>query len=162
MADFGDRLDRAIQRGERIRQTAEQKAVKAEMSREEAKAAHAAGRLQMTEAIEECLKSLVDRFPGFEYANVYDSDGWGGRVVRDDLALGGGSGPRNEYSRLEIVVRPLGDVAILAMAGKATVRNKELFNRSHYHRLEELDVDSFRETLDLWVLEYAERYSASS
>ena len=161
MTNFGDRLDRAIQRGERIRQSAEQRASKAELSREDAKTRHADGRLQMTEAIEAALKAVVDRFPGFNYANVYGEEGWGGRVSRDDLRLGEGS-PREEYSRLELVVPPLGDVAILALNGKATVRNKELFSRSHFQRLEELDLESFQETLDLWVLEYAERYSATN
>ena len=130
------------------------------MSREDAKARHSSARLQLSEYVESCLKSLVDRFPGFDFHTVYSEDGWGGRISRDDLRLGG-PGPRDEYSRLELLVRPLGDVSILSLVGKAAVRNKELFNRTHYQRLEELDLDSFQETVDLWVLEYAERYSAT-
>ena len=162
MADFSDRLDRAIQRGQRIRRKSDAETSRAEMSADEAKSKHSAGRLELSEYVEGCLKALVDRFPGFQYANVYSEDGWGGRVSRDDLRLGRGDGPREEYSRLELVVPPLGEMSILSLTGKAAVRNKELFNRSHFQRLEELDLDSFKETIDLWVLEYAERYSATA
>ena len=162
MADFSDRLDRAIQRGQRIRQKSERQSSREEMTREDAKNRHSAGRLELSDYIEKCLKALVDRFPGFDYSSVYSEDGWGGRVSRDDLRLGQGAGPRDEYSRLELLVPPLGEMSILSLSGKATVRNKELFSRTHYQRLEELDIDSFQETIDLWVLEYAERYSATS
>ena len=51
---------------------------------------------------------------------------------------------------------------MLDLAAKATIRNKELFNRSHYQRLTEVDVTSFAELIDIWVLEYAELYAAKS
>ena len=161
VTDFGDRLDKAIDRGRRIKERSERRARGEKMSREEAKSRHTEGRLALTEAIEAGLKAVVDRFPGFEFSSVYAEDGWGGRIRRDDLNLGG-RGAREQYSRLELVVPPLGEAAILSLAGKGTVRNKEVFNRTHFQKLEDLDLDAFKETLDLWVIEYAERYSATS
>ena len=161
VTDFGDRLDKAIDRGRRIKERSERKARGAEMTREEAKSRHTEGRLALTEAIEAGLKAVADRFPGFDFSSVYSEDGWGGRISRDDLNLGG-RGPREQYSRLELVVPPLGEAAILSLAGKGTVRNKEVFSRTHFQKLEDLDLEAFGETLDLWVIEYAERYSAAS
>jgi len=59
-----------------------------------------------------------------------------------------------------MVIRPASSYHVLDLAVKATIRNKELFNRSHYQRLTEVDLTSFSEMIDLWVLEYAELYAA--
>ena len=60
------------------------------------------------------------------------------------------------------MIRPRGKYDVLDLAAKGTVRNKEIFNRTHYQRLAEVDLDSFREMIDLWVLEFAELYAAKS
>ncbi len=59
-------------------------------------------------------------------------------------------------------IRPPSSYHVLDLAAKATVRNKELFNRSHYQRLTEADLTTFHEMIDIWVLEYAELYAAKS
>lgn len=161
MVDFSERLDRAIQRGERARARREEEAEAETLSAEEARNRHSSAKIELSEHVENCLKAIADRFPGFEYKSVYSEDGWGGRVTRLDLKLGRPGQSKEEFSRLELLIKPLSDLPILSFAGKGTVRDKEIFARSHYQRLEELDLDSFRETIDLWVLEYAERYSAA-
>ena len=42
------------------------------------------------------------------------------------------------------------------------IHNKEVFNRTHFQFLAEADLDSFRELIDLWVLEYAEQFAAKN
>ncbi|MFI5387518.1 MAG: hypothetical protein ACHQ50_15525, partial [Fimbriimonadales bacterium] len=81
-------------------------------------------------------------------------------VSRDDLDIEPGRGRHNYFSRLEVVIRPLNSSSVLEMAAKATVRNREVFNRAHYQRLTKVDQTSFNEVMDLWVLEFAELYSA--
>ena len=165
MSDFADRLDQAIQRGSQIRQASDQQQAAAELSREQAKERHGSARLALTEHIETVLKALADRFPGFEYEGVYSNDGWGGAIFRNDISVQRatpGSRGRSEdlYSRFQLHVTPLDEVPLLEIVGKATIRNRELFNRRHFQRLREADLDSFHEMVDLWALEYAEQYSA--
>ena len=50
---------------------------------------------------------------------------------------------------------------LLELVGKGTVRNRELFNRRHFERLPEIDLDSFQEMVVTWSLEYAEQYAAN-
>ena len=50
---------------------------------------------------------------------------------------------------------------MLNVAAKGTIRNKEVYNRNHYELLGDVDLDSFLEIIDLWVLEYAERFAAT-
>ena len=50
---------------------------------------------------------------------------------------------------------------MLDIAAKGTVRNKEVLSRNHYQRLADVDLQSFRELIELWVLDYAELYSAA-
>jgi hypothetical protein len=40
------------------------------------------------------------------------------------------------------------------------IRDKELFSRAHFEAIESADSAKFNELVDLWVLEYAELYSA--
>ena len=39
--------------------------------------------------------------------------------------------------------------------------NKENFSRKHYQLLKEADLDSFRQFIEQWTLDYAEYYAAS-
>jgi hypothetical protein len=50
---------------------------------------------------------------------------------------------------------------VLDIAAKGTVRNKEVLSRNHYQRLAEVDLQTFRELIETWALEYAELYSAA-
>jgi hypothetical protein len=47
----------------------------------------------------------------------------------------------------------------LELSAKGTIRNKEVYNRTHYQRLTEADPKTFVEMIDLWILEYAELYA---
>jgi hypothetical protein len=157
--DFQQRLQRAVERGRRSGDEKARAQAERAFSDEELTRLHTQYRLQLSEHIESCVSKLPDHFPGFQFETILNERGWGGAVRRDDVALGGG-GRDTLYSRLEMVIRPPGKYHVLELTAKGTVRNKERFNRSHYQRLDEVDVDSFTELIDLWVLEYAELYAA--
>lgn len=159
--DFNQRLQKAIERGHR---TGEAKAAaqrRRELNEEELKRLHLELRLPLSEHIENCLRQLPNHFPGFEYQTVMDERGWGGTANRDDLHVAGGR-RRNLFSRLEMVIRPYSSLHVLELAAKGTVRNKELFNRTHFQQLVDADDTTFMEMIDLWALEYAELYAAKS
>lgn len=160
--NFDNRLQRAIQRGAQTRAELGRAAAERELSAEEQKSLHSRMRLELVEHIENCVKKLSDHFPGFQYQPVMSDDGWGARVSRDDLTVQRGEQAKSLYSRLEMFVSPLGSAGIVELVSKGTIRNKEAFHRRHFQRLDQLDADSFKELIDLWVLEYAELYSASS
>ena len=156
---FDERLQRAIQRGKRSRDEKNKEADAIRMSEEDIKNLHSKYRLELSEHIENNLKQLSDQFPGFDYQTVFGEDGWGGKISRDDVNLGEDRSSKNLYSRFEMVIRPYSDAHIVELVGKATIRNKELFNRTNYHFLHELDEVTFRELIDLWVLDFAEQYA---
>jgi hypothetical protein len=93
--------------------------------------------------------------------SVVGERGWGAALSRDDLVVQGGK-RTNYYSRLEMAVRPFSNLHVLELAAKGTIRNKEIYNRSHYQLLADVDVTSFTELIDLWVLEYAELFAAKN
>ncbi len=71
------------------------------------------------------------------------------------------SGQRsNQYSRLEMTIRPFSSLYVLELTAKGTIRNREVFNRNHFEKLEDADQDNFIELIDHWVLEYAELFAA--
>ena len=156
--DFQERLEKAIQRGHvagtaRARAEAEQALTEKELQR-----LHSQYRLGLSEQIERCLKQLADRFPGFRFETIVDDRGWGAAISRDDLRIQ--AGQRSScFSRLEMVVRPISAFFVLELAAKATVCNRELFRRTHYQRLGEVSLTALDEMIDLWALEYAERYA---
>jgi hypothetical protein len=158
---FDSRLQRAIQRGEHARDAAGKAAAAQQLSTEEKKSVFSRTRLQLIERIEECLKKLADHFPGFSFQAVMRDDAWGANVSRDDIAVQRGENSKTLYSRLEITVTPLGSAGIIELVAKGTIRNREAFHRRNYQRLEQVDVETFNELIDLWVLEYAEMFSAS-
>jgi hypothetical protein len=157
---FRERLQRASERGKQARAAQLNEAAAKAMSEEECRRLHSQHRLALTEYIEGCLGELADNFPGFRLETVVDESGWGAAVSRDDVSLGGGR--RGSYfSRLQLVVSPYGKYHVLELAAKGTVRNKEVLSRNHYQRLADVDIESFRELIELWVLDYAELYSAA-
>ena len=160
--DFDKRLERAITRGQQTRE--EQGRLQAEraMTEEELRTLHSRYRLDLSEHIESCLKKLADHFLGFRFETVVSEDGWGARISRDDVHLSPGRPVENRYSRLEMVIRPYSSTHIVELAAKGTIHNKEIVNRHHYQLLSQVDVDSFAELIDLWVLEYAEQYAAKT
>ena len=122
---------------------------------------HSQYRLDLSERIGEILGQLVDQFPGFQFESIVGEDGWGAVVNRDDIALSESGQATNLYSRMQILIRPFSEGRIVEMVTKATIRNREVFNRSRYQMLGQVDLESFAENIDLWVLEYAELYSAA-
>lgn len=156
--DFQHRLEKAIERGQRVSSARTRAEAEQAITEKELQRLHTQYRLELSERIESCLKQLPNHFPGFTFKTVVSDRGWGAAVSRDDL---GGRG-QNYYSRLEMYIRPVSSYYVLDLRAKATIRNKELFNRSHFQQLTEVDLRSFTEMIDLWVLEFAELYAARS
>lgn len=156
---FYERLEKAIERGHRASSAVRAETEKA-VTEKELTRLHSQYRLKLSERIEACLKQLADHFPGFRFKTIVDERGWGGGISRDDIKVQRGRDRANYFSRLEMVIRPATPYHVLDLAAKATIRNKELFNRSHFQRLTEVDLTSFTEMIDLWTLEYAELYAA--
>jgi hypothetical protein len=159
MSDFEQRLQKAIDRGHRASDTRSQAESEKEMSENELRRVHTQYRLELSEHIEGCLKKLLSLFPGFQFESVVSDRGWGAAVSRDDI---GGRRRGNDYSRLEMLIRPPGKYHVLDLVAKGAIRNKEIFNRNHFQRLAESDLTSFTELIEIWVLEYAELYAAKN
>jgi hypothetical protein len=132
------------------------------MTEDEFKNLHSKARLELSEHIETCLRKLPEFFPGFDFQTVMGTDGWGAKISRDDLAPspGAGKGMTRVYSRLEMVIRPYSAGHIVELVARGAVRNKEVLSRSHFQMLTQLDLDTFSDLIDQWVLEFAENYSA--
>lgn len=158
--EFEQRLQKAIERGQRKGHSRRQEAAAQAMGEEELKRLHSQYRLQLAEHIEKCLQHLPHHFPGFQCETMYGERGWGGACSRDDLRMETPGRRRSDYSRLEITVRAFSTLHVLELTAKGTIHNKEVFNRVHFERIEEADLAKFLELVDVWVLEYAELYAA--
>lgn len=156
--NFDERLQRAIQRGGKIAENREHDARREAMNEEQLRRLHSQYRLQLSEHIEHCLEKLPAHLPGFQFERVTSDRGWGAAVNRDDADFS--DGRRNVFSRLEISVRPFTSAKVLEITARGTIRNKEVFNRTHYQLLHEVDPERFEEMVDAWVLEFAELYAA--
>jgi hypothetical protein len=156
---FDERLRAAIERGQRRGDAAAHEAAARAMTEEDFRRLHSQVRLNLSEHIEDCVKKLANYFPGFQYETMYGDRGWGGACSREDLRMIRGA-RSNEYSRLEVTIRPYSTLHVLDLAAKGTIRNKEVFNRNYFEPLADADVQKFSELIDAWVLEYAEIYSA--
>ena len=56
-------------------------------------------------------------------------------------------------------MRPVSEYFVLELVAKGTIQNKEVFHRTHYQRLGDVELAAFTKFIDLWVIEYAELYS---
>lgn len=157
--DFDKRLKHAINKGRAAKDEEIQQEVGKKMTEEEFRNLHLKYRLELTDHIDGCLKKLTDHFPGFQFKTLMEENGWGSRITRDDVSIGAKHKAQSLYSRLEMVVRPFTDTHIIELVAKATIRNKETYNRSHYQFIAEVDMQSFQDLVDLWVLEFAEQFS---
>ena len=162
MTEFDQRLKRAIERGTRRSEAKAQAAQAKAMSEEELKSLHTKHRLSLSEHIEHCVRTLPQHFPGFRHETIYGERGWGAACSRDDVGRGQAGKRANYFSRLEMTIRPFSASRVLELVAKGTIRNKEVFNRSHFEKLDDADPETFRELIDVWVLEYAELYAARS
>jgi hypothetical protein len=160
--DFQQRLRKAVERGQLAGDARAQTERCKALDERELQRLHAQHRLALSERIERCLAQLADQFPGFQRETIVGEKGWGAAISRDDLKVRRPAGRTNCFSRLEMVVRPYTETHILDLTGKGTVCNREVFNRSQYQRLDEIDETLFHETIDNWALEFAELYAAKS
>jgi len=168
--NFQDRLERAIERGRRLGNARAEEEAQRALTEKELQRLHSQARLKLCEHIERGLHQLADRFPGFRFETIVDQRGWGAAISREDLRLRRGGAPgypltghgsrQSCFSRLEMLVSPVSASLILDLTAKATVCNREIFSRTHYQSLAELDLPAFTDMIDLWVLEFAERYAA--
>src|SRR6056297_1073864 len=159
--DFNARLDAAIRRGQQRAEHQASTQRQRELSEEELRRLHTSYRLTLCDRIESAVHRVADHFPGFRVEAVYGEGGWGTACYRDDLRIEAGK-RNNQYSRLEIVIRPYTDLRVLDMKGKGTVMNREMFNRNHYVSIADVDLDEFQRLIDAWTIEYAEIYAAKS
>jgi len=158
---FDDQLRQAIERGKERGLAKAGEAQARAMTEEECKRLHGKLRLSMSDQIEACLKRLPNFFPGFQTETIFGDRGWGAACSRDDLRMSRGS-RGTDYSRLEMTIRPYTSLHVLELTGKGTIRNKEVFNRTYFERLEDVDQEKFRALIDAWVLEYAELFAAKN
>ena len=163
MSGFEERLEKAIHRGKRRSDAAAAHERAKRLSEEELKRLHSKYRLQISDHIESCVKQVAEHFPGFQTETIFGERGWGAACFRDDLHAAELANKRsNVYSRLEVTVRPYSQYNVIDLAAKGTIHNKEIFKRSLFEELAEVDVDQFIELVDTWCLEYAELYAAST
>ena len=159
--DFESRLESAISRGRQraTHQASEER--KKELTEEEKRRLHTTHRLTLSERIERVIQRVADHFPGFLQESMYGEVGWGAACFRDDLRIEQGR-RTNQYSRLEMVIRPHSDSNVLDLKGKGTVLNRELFNRNFFAPISDVNVSEFENLIDAWAIEYAEVYAAKS
>jgi hypothetical protein len=159
--EFESRLESAISRGKKRAELKASQQRQKELSEEELRRLHTSYRLTLSERIESAIHRVADHFPGFRQESLFGEVGWGSACFRDDLRIESGR-RSNQYSRLEMVIRPYSDSRVLDLKGKGTVMNREMFNRSHYVPVAEVDIEEFEQLIDTWAIEYAELYAAKS
>lgn len=162
MSEFDDRLKHAVDRGRQRAEKRANDALQAAMTEEELRALHTHLRLRLSDSIESKMKRLPEYFPGFQSQTLYGQEGWGTACSRDDFAPSGSGSRRNVFSRLVLTVRPYSSLQVLELHGKATIRNREVFNRSHFELIAEADPARFENLIDTWVLEFAELYAGGN
>ncbi|MEI8373036.1 MAG: hypothetical protein WCJ35_09425 [Planctomycetota bacterium] len=158
--DFQKRLESAIERGQRLGNARAEEEAQRVLTEKELQRLHSQARLKLCEHIEHCLHQLADRFLGFRFETIVDPRGWGAAISREDLRLRRARLRQTCFSRLEMLISPISPSLVLDLTAKATVCNREIFSRAHYQRLAELDQPAFTDMIDLWGLEFAERYAA--
>lgn len=158
--NFEDQLQKAISRGKE-RQASKQDSQKQKLDTAEAlRNRHNEFRLELSDYIEEGLKKLVQHFPGFDYETIYGERGWGGAIYRDDLAMGPNGRSGSFFSRVEITVRPHNEFNVVNIAGKGTVKNKEILSWNFFRDVVDANLSEFREKIDNWILQYAEQFAS--
>lgn len=162
MTSFDERLSKAIERGHRRANERVQAEHQKALTEEELKSLHTRYRLQLSEYIESCMRQLPNHFPGFRFETLFGDKGWGAACSRDDIGPGREGRRANYFSRFEMTIRPHSRHNVIDLAAKGTIRNKEVINRNHFELIQESDLETFRELIDVWVLEYAELFAAKS
>lgn len=158
--DFQNQLEAAIERGQQKSERESRSAKEQSLSSEEIRRRHNDFRLDLSDHIEQGLKQLAQHFPGFKYETIYGTRGWGGALSRDDIDRGPDGRTGTFFSRIEITVKPLNEFNLVNIAGKGTIRDKELLTWNHYDNISQADQAVFQKTIDRWILEYAELFAA--
>ena len=158
--DFEEELQQAIQRGQKLGTARTVAKKQAAMSKEDIRNRHNEFRLNLSDHIEGCLKRLAQHFPGFDYETLYGSKGWGGALTRNDIDRGPDGRTGSFFSRIEITVRPQSEFNVVNIAGKATIRDKEVFVWNHFEEIEEVQQETMEQMIDKWVLQFAEQFAA--
>lgn len=159
--EFESRLESAISRGKRRAELKANEQRREQLSEEELRRMHTSYRLALSERIESAVHRVADHFPGFQQESLFGEVGWGSACYRDDLRIQSGR-RSNQYSRLELVIRPYSESRVLDLKGKGTVMNREVFNRSYFAEVVDVDLQEFEQLIDTWAIEYAEMYAAKS
>jgi hypothetical protein len=159
--EFKSRLEAAVARGKQRAETSSSQQRQQQLSEEELRRLHTSCRLTLSEQIESAIHGVTDHFPGFQQESLYGEVGWGSACFRDDLRIESGH-RTNQYSRLEMVIRPYSDLRVLDLKGKSTAMNRELFNRNYYAAVADVEIDEFKNLINTWAIEYAEVYAAKS
>lgn len=162
MTDFEKRLEKAIERGQRTSDARIRAEAERALNEQELRRLHTQYRLELSEHIEQGLRRLTNHLLGFRFETVASDRGWGAAVSRDDVGITDRGTRSNFFSRLEMTIRPQTEFNVLELSARATIRNREVFNRTHFERLGEVDLHAFTETIDRWMLEFAEVYAAKS
>jgi hypothetical protein len=157
--DFDKNLEKAIERGRKRSESAQNSAKQKAMSDEEIRNRHNDFRLHLSDHIEACLKKLANHFPGFDYETIYGSKGWGGAVNRNDIDRGPDGRAGSFFSRVELTVRPQNEFNVVNIWGKGTIRDKEIFTWNHFVDITDAKNEEFEAMIDKWVLEFAERFA---
>lgn len=157
--DFESELEKAIQRGQERGSAHSDAKKRAEATKEELRNKHNTFRLNLSDHIENCLRKLANHFPGFDYETIYGEKGWGGAISRNDITRGPDGKAGTFFSRLEITVRPQNEFNVVNIAGKGTIRDKEMFNWNHFEDITTAKQSVFEGVLDKWVLQFAEQFA---
>ena len=102
--DFQQRLQSAIQRGERRGDRHDAAARQSQLTEEECKRLHTKYRLSLSERIERAIDGIAQHFPGFRKETLYGEVGWGAACWRDNFQIEAGK-RSSLYSRLEMTIR---------------------------------------------------------
>ena len=159
---FEDRLHKAIERGKRRSDAKRSEAEARALTEEELKRLHSTYRLQLSEHIESCVRQLPNFFPGFRLETIFGERGWGAACSRDDLRVSGGRRQSNDYSRLELTVRPASRCMCLIWPRKGRSATKKSSTATTSRNSKTSISTSSSRLIDLWVLEYAELYAAKA
>ncbi|MFK8114265.1 MAG: hypothetical protein AB8B91_18840 [Rubripirellula sp.] len=159
--EFESRLESAIARGKKRADLKASEERLKELSEEELRRMHTSYRLSLSERIESAVNGVADHFPGFQQESLFGEIGWGAACYRDDLRIESGR-RTNQYSRLEMVIRPYSSLQVLDLKAKGTVMNQEMFNHSHFLPVAEVNIADFEQLLETWAIEYAELYASKS
>ena len=100
MSEFEKRLQKAIERGQVAGDARARAEAERAVSEQEIRRLHTQYRLELSEHIENCVRSISQQLPGFRFETVVSDRGWGAAVSRDDFVAQGARRRGNSFSRL--------------------------------------------------------------